>query len=100
MRAALKGLRLSATILCCFSASNIVAVIRSVRGRCFIAADHDKPLDQFGGLGTGEYYARLADVPYGMPPDVKMDFNDMHQHSGIYAVQRVLTSTMARRRAA
>jgi hypothetical protein len=35
-----------------------------------------------------------------MPPHVDNDFNDMHQHDGIFAVQRVLTSIMSGRRAA
>lgn len=99
LRAALKGLGMQSTILCCFSASNIVAVARQVRGRAFVSADNDKPLEQFGGLGTGEHYARQTDLPYGMPPDVGADFNDMHQGSSIFAVQRVLTSVMAGRRA-
>jgi len=98
VRAALKSLRVSATVLCCFSASNIAVVAKSIRTRCFIAADHDSPLEQFGGLGAGEYFARQTGIPYGMPPDVKTDFNDMHQRAGIFAVQRVLTSIMARRR--
>ncbi|MHA6686358.1 toprim domain-containing protein [Mesorhizobium sp. A556] len=97
LRAALKGLGMQSTILCCFSASNIVAVARQVRGRSFVAADNDKPLEQFGGLGTGEHYARLTDLSYSMPPAVGTDFNDMHQHDGIFAVQRVLTAVMAGR---
>jgi hypothetical protein len=35
-----------------------------------------------------------------MPPTVGHDFNDMHQQSGIFAVQRTLTSVMSGRRAA
>lgn len=100
LRAALKGLGMQSTILCCFSASNIVAVARQVRGRAFLAADNDKPLDQFGGIGAGEYYAKQTGLPFAMPPVVKMDFNDMHQAESIFAVQRVLTSVMAGRRAA
>lgn len=99
VRAALKGLKVRATVVCCFSASNIVAVARQVRGRAFIAADNDKPLEQFGWIGTGEYYARQADLPYGMPPVVGADFNDMHQHESIFAVQRVLTAVMSGRAA-
>lgn len=100
LRAALKGLGMQSTILCCFSASNIVAVARQVRGRSFVAADNDKPLQQFSGIGTGEHFARQTDLPYGMPPDVGTDFNDMHQQASIFAVQRVLTAVMAGRRAA
>lgn len=100
VRTALKGLKISATVLCCFSASNIAAVAKQVRGRCFIAADNDKPIEQFNGLGAGEYYARVTGEPYGMPPEITTDFNDMHQRAGIFAVQRSLISIMSGRRAA
>lgn len=100
IRAALKGLGVQATVLCCFSASNIVAVAKQVKGRAFIAADNDKPQPQFGGLGTGEHFARQAALPYGMPPALQTDFNDMHHDAGIFAVQRILTTVMAGRRAA
>lgn len=100
LRAALRGLKIQATILCCFSASNVATVARQVRGRAFVAADNDKPLPQFGGIGTGEHYAKQTGLPFGMPPVVQTDFNDMHQAESIFAVQRVLTSVMAGRRAA
>lgn len=91
---------MQATVLCCFSASNILAVARQINGRAFIAADHDKPLPQFGGIGTGEHYAQQTGLPFAMPPVLQTDFNDMHQAESIFAVQRVLTSIMAGRRAA
>lgn len=100
LRAALKGLKIQATVLCCFSASNIVTVARQVKGRAFAAADNDWPLVHFGGLGTGEHYVRQAELAYGMPPDVGLDFNDMHQRDGIFAVQKAITAVMAGRRAA
>jgi putative DNA primase/helicase len=100
IRSALRGLGVQATVLVCFSASNIAAVARQVQGRAFVAADNDKPLEQFCGIGTGEHYAKQTGLPYAMPPVVQMDFNDMHQDESIFAVQRVLTSVMAGRRAA
>jgi putative DNA primase/helicase len=99
VRRALKGLKVRATILCCFSASNIVSVARQVSGRVFIAADND-PIPKsnpFNGLGTGEHYSRKTGLPFGMPPDVGADFNDMEQNDGIFAVQRVLTAVIAGR---
>jgi putative DNA primase/helicase len=92
IRSALKGFGRSATILCCFSASNIAAVARSISGRCFIASDNDKPLEQFGGLGAGEFHARATRKPYVMPPTVGDDFNDMHMAGDIFGVQRHLSS--------
>ncbi|MEQ1955989.1 hypothetical protein [Mesorhizobium sp. CN2-181] len=98
LRAALHGLGLRSTVLCCFSAANVAAVARRLSDRrIFLGTDNDKPLPQYGGLGTGEYFARQADRPYGMPPVIGNDFNDMHQKDGIFAVQRVLTSVMAGR---
>lgn len=102
LRSALRGLKMQATVLCCFSASNVAAVAPQVQGRAFVAADHDKPLAHapFNGLGTGEFYAIQTGLPYGMPPVVRTDFNDMHQQAGIFAVQRTLTAILAGRRAA
>lgn len=88
LRMVLKALNRSATVLCCFSASNLATVARTIEGKCFIAADHDKPLEQFGGLGTGEHYAKVAGHPYTMPPDLGTDFNDMLMKQGIFAVQK------------
>jgi putative DNA primase/helicase len=94
LRAGLQGLRHPATILCCFSAGNVLAVSRSLTGRKFIVADNDKPLPQYGGLGAGEYFARQADCPYLMPPKIGDDINDAHMGSSIFAVQRLLADTL------
>ncbi|TPM59136.1 hypothetical protein FJ959_09715 [Mesorhizobium sp. B2-2-4] len=96
IRAALHGMKIRPTVLCCFSASNIVAVARHLEGRVFIGAENDKPLVQFGGLGASEFYARKTSLPYGMPPGLGTDFNDLHQQSSIFVVQRALTAVMAR----
>lgn len=97
VRAALHGLKVRSTVLVGFSASNIATVSRQVRGKAFIAADNDKPLKQFDWKGAGEYYALQSGLPYGMPPDIGADFNDLHQRDGIFAVQRSLTSIMSGR---
>lgn len=95
LRAALKGLSRKDTILVCFSASNIAKVAGTIKGRCYIAADHDAPPkakpEQFDGLGAGEFFARKAGKPHTMPPEAGTDFNDFHQSDGIFAVQRVLS---------
>lgn len=95
LRAVLAGLNRRDTILLCFSASNIARVASSIKGRRFIAADNDKPMEQFGGLGTGEHYARQAG-PYIMPPYEGMDINDMHRQLGIFAVQRLVSDLVRR----
>lgn len=98
LRAALKGLGRRDTILVCFSASNIVKVAAAIAGRRWIAADHDAPPkskpDQFGGIGAGEFYALKAGAPYVMPPLEGMDINDMHQASGIFAVQKQIATVI------
>ncbi|GHA13505.1 hypothetical protein GCM10007989_05130 [Devosia pacifica] len=101
IRMALKGLGRRDTVLVCFSAANIVKVSGSVRGRCFVAADHDMPPsanpEQFGGLGAGEHFARQTGKPYTMPPGEKMDLNDLHAAEGIFAVQRLILSILRER---
>lgn len=88
IRAALRFLGRSATVLSAFSASNAAKVASAIPG-AIIAADHDKPVEAFGGLGTGEYYARKAGGPWVMPPMLE-DFNDMHQRLGLRAVAMLL----------
>lgn len=90
LRTVLKSLRHQATILCCFSASNIEKVASHAQGRTFIAADNDKPIEQFDGLGTGEFYARRSRIPFFMPPTLGDDFNDFHQRDGIFAAQKLI----------
>lgn len=91
LRMALKALNRSAAVMCCFSASNVAAVAKSVDGKCFIVADHDKPQEQFGGLGTGEHWALSTGRPYVMPPEMG-DINDLHQSAGIFAVQKLVST--------
>jgi putative DNA primase/helicase len=98
LRSSLKSLNRADTVLCCFSASNVAAVAKRIDGRCYIAADHDKPMEQFGGLGTGEHWARVAAKPYALPPEPG-DINDMHMSAGIFAVQKLLAETIRKARA-
>lgn len=96
LRAALRAMNRRDGILVCFTAYKLPAVARKVSGKVFIAADNDghKPQERFGGIGTGEHCAREAGRPYAMPPTAGMDFNDMHQAEGLFAVQRVLLATI------
>lgn len=84
VRAALRLLARSATVLSSFSASNVAKVAKGLPG-AIIAADHDKPVEQFGGRGTGEHYAIESGCRWVMPPD-RGDFNDMHMREGLRAV--------------
>lgn len=84
VRAALRLLGRSATVLSAFSASN-AAKVASEHPGSILAADHDKPVPQFDGLGTGEFYARRIGHVWSMPP-VRGDFNDYQESEGLRAV--------------
>lgn len=84
VRAALRLLGRSATVVSAFSANNVGKVASGLSG-CIVAADHDKPVDTLGGLGTGEFYARKSARSWVMPPQ-RGDFNDMHMSDGLRAV--------------
>lgn len=84
VRAALRLLGRSATVLSAFSAANVGLVAKGLAGSV-IAADHDKPLEQLHGKGTGEFYAAQSGCVWAMPPNLG-DFNDMHQSAGLRAV--------------
>lgn len=84
VRAALRLLGVSATVLSAFSAGNVAKVAGSIPG-AFIAADNDRPIEALGNVGTGEFYAAQSGCRWTMPQNVG-DFNDMHQSSGIRAV--------------
>ncbi|MEW9808580.1 hypothetical protein [Mesorhizobium marinum] len=92
LRTALKALHRSDCVLCCFSAYNVKVVARSLKGRRAIVTDNDKPLRQYDGLGTGEWYARQTNLPYLMPPQLGDDLNDLHLRDGIFGVQRLLSN--------
>lgn len=92
IRAALRLLGRSATVLAAFSASNVARVAGGLHG-AVVAADHDKPVDAFGGIGTGEYYGIRSGRRWVMPPE-RGDFNDMHQADGLRAVALRLREVM------
>lgn len=84
VRAALRLLGRSATVLSAFSAANVAKVASGIPG-AIIAADHDKPLPQLHGLGAGEFHATASGCRWTMPPEMG-DFNDWHQSDGLRAV--------------
>lgn len=84
VRASLRMLGRSATVLSAFSASNVAKVAAAIPG-AIIAADHDKPVESLHGKGTGEFYAAQSGCRWLMPPSIG-DFNDMHMSEGLRAV--------------
>lgn len=84
VRAALRLLGRSATVYSAFSAANVAKVAQRHEGS-IIAADHDKPLEQLHGKGTGEFYAEQAGHVWTQP-EALGDFNDMMASDGLRAV--------------
>lgn len=99
IKAALDGLYLPSRVVCCFSAANVATVAKS-RPQALVVADHDKPVAQFEGLGTGEFYARRTGLPWTMPPERGTDANDFHLSAGLPALQKLLLDLMQRGRQA
>jgi len=97
IKAALSGLCLPTRVTCCFSAAN-VATLAERRLHAVVIADNDKPVAQFGGLGTGEYYARKTGLPWAMPPEEGTDANDFHLSEGLPALQRLVLNLLQARR--
>lgn len=88
VRAALRLLGRPVTVLCAFSASNAASIAGGSAG-AILATDNDKPVETFGGLGTGEYYARKSGHAWAMPPEAG-DWNDHHTRHGLRAVAMLL----------
>jgi putative DNA primase/helicase len=91
--AALKLLRLSASVLVCFSAHNLVHVSGLIPGRRFVFADNDVSR-------AGETAAIATGLPYAMAPrpagQKTMDANDCHQSEGVIAVAKLIMEARSR----
>lgn len=79
VEAALRQLRINASVLICFSANNLTHVASAVTGRKFVFADHDKS-------GTGEAAAKQTGLPYCMSPVEGEDANDLFDRAGLLAL--------------
>lgn len=80
--AALSRLGRPGAVIACFSARNLELVAEHCPG-AVVAADND-------ASGTGETSAKVTGLPWTMPSEVGMDWNDVHQSSGIHAVMGAL----------
>jgi putative DNA primase/helicase len=78
---ALRKLCQNASVVACFSDSNMVTVAGMIGGNLRIFADNDKS-------GAGEAAAIKAGCRYCMADQVGMDANDIHQRDGLMAVQK------------
>ena len=91
VEAALRRLKLNASVLVCFSASNLVHVAPLINGRVFICADNDVSL-------TGERAAIKTGFPWCMSDVVGEDCNDMHQRAGLAALCKLIIDVRRRAR--
>jgi putative DNA primase/helicase len=76
---ALRSTGSNASVVVCFSASNMIQVADQVKGDRFIFADNDESK-------TGEKAAIETGLPWTMADEVGMDANDMHDKLGLMSV--------------
>jgi putative DNA primase/helicase len=76
---ALRSVGLKASVVVCFSASNMVAVADQIKGKRYIFADNDESK-------TGEKSAIQTELPWTMADTVGFDANDLHKSNGLFAV--------------
>ena len=81
--AALRSAGLRASVLICFSATNLEYTAPQVKGRVFVVADNDKS-------GAGEAAAKNTGLPYCMSPVQGEDANDLHARAGLVPVVQML----------
>jgi len=90
---ALRSCGVKASVVVCFSASNLVAVADQIKGKRFIFADND-------ASETGQKAAESTGLPWTMADEQGWDANDLHIKSGLFNVvakimelkRKVLTS--------
>ena len=76
---ALKSCGMTASVVVCFSASNLVQVADQLKGRRFVFADNDESM-------TGQKSAEATGLPWTMADQVGYDANDLHMKDGLFAV--------------
>ena len=86
VRAALRLMRVPATVVVAFSAGNLAQLAEVMPGAS-IFADNDVS-------ATGERVARASGRPWVMSPTVGEDANDMHKRAGIYKVAALMRAAM------
>jgi len=79
IHASLRSVGLKASVVVCFSASNMVAVADQIKGQRYIFADNDESK-------TGEKSAISTELPWTMADTVGWDANDLHKSNGLFAV--------------
>ena len=80
---ALNRLRLNASVLVCFSDSNMVHVASQITGPAFVVADNDVSM-------AGEKAARKTGFPWVMSDRQGEDANDLHHRAGLAALCKLI----------
>lgn len=80
---ALRRLRLDASVLICFSDTNMAHVAEMIKGRAFVCADNDVSL-------AGEKAAQKTGLSYCMSDVLGEDMNDLHQRAGLMALCKLI----------
>ena len=79
LRHALRSVGLAASVVICFSASNMIQVADQIPGKRFVFADNDLSK-------TGENSAIKTGLPWTMADTVGWDANDLHLKESLFAV--------------
>jgi putative DNA primase/helicase len=79
LHAALRSVGLKASVVVCFSASNMVQVADQIKGQRYIFADND-------ASKTGERSAEQTGLPWTMADTVGYDANDIHKFDGLFSL--------------
>lgn len=80
---ALKRLRLNASVLVCFSDSNMAYVASLITGAAFVIADNDKSQ-------AGEKASIKTGLPWTMSDHIGFDANDHHQEYGLASLCKLI----------
>lgn len=83
LKEALDFMRIRASVVCTFSAHNLVKVAKGFKGRAFVFADNDSS-------GVGAKAAQETGLPWMMCPKEGQDANDYHQEEGLLRLCRLI----------
>jgi len=89
VKKALESCGLSAGVIICFSANNMVAIADQIKGKRFIFCDNDVS-------NVGEMSAKSTGLPYCMADQEGFDANDLHLKSGIFALVGKIMETRSK----
>jgi len=81
VRDALRSTGSNASVVVCFSASNLIQVADQIKGQRYIFADND-------ASETGAKSAQSTELPWTMADEVGWDANDLHKKHGLFAVAK------------